>query len=161
MKPTINLIACSLVFLTLLSTACSPKPEPDQSLIAQPEIELKKVPGPKAELSLGENLEPTSLAWETTKIDFGAVEQNVELVHKFIVKNTGQQPLKLINVKPSCNCTASDFSREEIAPGQSGFVEAKYSPDKSGAFNKTITVTTNTPERNYVLTLNGEGKNKK
>ena len=145
--------------VTLFASSCDPKTEMEGNEISIPnsEVTLTNVPVPTAETTPVSEMSPTSIQWTDLKKDFGKVVQQEALVYKFTFKNTGDQPLKLLNVKPSCQCTASSFTEGEIAPGGTGFVEATFTPKAAGVFTKTLTVTTNTPERNHVLTLAGEG----
>ena len=46
-----------------------------------------------------------------------------EVIHaKFTVKNTGDVPLVLSDVKGSCSCTVADFPTDPIAPGITGII---------------------------------------
>lgn len=97
-------------------------------LFAQ-ETEIKD--GPKIEFS------------EKSK-DFGDIFQGDKVSHIFQFKNTGTEPLVLSNVITSCGCTATEWPREPIAPGQSGEISATFnSSGKMGKQNKVITVVSN------------------
>jgi hypothetical protein len=64
------------------------------------------------------------LKFEKTHHDFGTIKEDdgpVTYVFKF--KNTGTAPLKLNNVQPACGCTASEWTKEDIAPGKEGYVK--------------------------------------
>jgi hypothetical protein len=76
----------------------------------------------------------------------------------FSFTNIGNDTLKVTAVRPSCGCTASDYTKEPILPGGSGKVEATYNAaGRPGQFNKAITVTTNDPDnQSIVLTIKGE-----
>ncbi len=93
--------------------------------------------------------------WEKTEYSFGKIEQNKPVTAIFKFTNTGDAPLVLTTVAPSCGCTAPTYSKEPIMPGQEGTVEAKYNAAAMGAFTKTITVTANTSAP-IVLTISGE-----
>jgi pectate lyase len=60
-------------------------------------------------------------------------------------------------VQGSCGCTATDYSKEPIAPGKKGYVTATYNAANMGAFHKTVTVTANT-DAPVVLVIKGEVK---
>ena len=45
----------------------------------------------------------------------------------------------------------------EWAPGESGTIQVKYTTNRIGKFTKTITLTTNTPDKKpVILTIKGE-----
>jgi hypothetical protein len=40
--------------------------------------------------------------------------------------NTGSTPLVISNVRGSCGCTVTDYTKEPIAPGKTGNVKATF-----------------------------------
>lgn len=96
--------------------------------------------------------------WESTTYDFGQIELNKPAEHVFHFTNNGDVPLIISNAKASCGCTVADYTKTPIAPGEKGFVSARYNAAHVGAFTKTVTVTANTGEEAIVLTLKGEVK---
>lgn len=77
--------------------------------------------------------------------DFGVIKEGEKVSHVYKIKNTGVAPLIIQDAKPSCGCTAPDWTRTPIPPGGEGFVKAEFdSNGKPNAQNKTITVTANT-----------------
>ena len=87
------------------------------------------------------------IKFENTTYDFGKIkEEGGKVTGKFIFTNVGNEPLQLTNVRPGCGCTAANYSKEAIAPGAQGYIEATYNPyNRPGVFNKNIRVTTNEP----------------
>ena len=86
---------------------------------------------------------------------FGNVKAGTPLKYSFKIKNTGNEPLEIKNVSPSCGCTTSAFDKV-IAPGAVGNVTLAIDKTESyrGEITKNATVTTNDPEHpNFVLTL--------
>jgi len=89
-----------------------------------------------------------AIQFENTTIDFGNIkEENGKVTGKFVFTNTGNQDLLLTGVKPGCGCTAADYTKTPVAPGQKGYIDATYNPyNRPGNFNKNIRVTTNEPK---------------
>ena len=87
------------------------------------------------------------------EFDFGEIEKGVPVTHSFEFANTGDAPLIISNVKTSCGCTASNYSKDAIAPGETGFIEATYNAAKEGTFNKSLNVISNGGE--LALTIRG------
>lgn len=90
------------------------------------------------------NMAKTTIEFSETEYNFGMINAGTKVKHTFKVKNTGNAPLKLTNVKPTCGCTASDYTKEEIAPGKEGIIAVEFnSSGKTGMQRKGITVTGN------------------
>ncbi len=96
------------------------------------------------------------LTWEKTNMDFGKIPQNVPVKMTFNFTNTGTAPLIIMTVTPSCGCTATDFTKSSIEPGQKGFVTLTYNASAVGVFSKTATVNANTIPGAIILEFNGE-----
>ena len=100
-----------------------------------------------------------TITFEEPTHDFGTIkEEDGPAEFDFKFKNSGSEPLKILNVRASCGCTTPDWTREEVAPGAEGFIRASYNPrNRPGPFHKTLTVTTNAPQNNtLVLRINGQ-----
>lgn len=79
--------------------------------------------------------------------DFGTIEEGVIAEHEFKFTNKGNAPLILTNVQASCGCTTPSWTKEPIEPGKTGVVKASYNSNgRPGAFNKSITITSNAEE---------------
>lgn len=100
-----------------------------------------------------------SIRFEKTTHNYGTIKEEAGKVKcEFKFTNVGDQNLKIKNVRPSCGCTASDWTKTEVKPGESGFVSAIYhTKGRPGPFNKAITVTTNDPKQpNTILFIKGK-----
>ncbi|MEL6670924.1 MAG: DUF1573 domain-containing protein [Bacteroidota bacterium] len=106
------------------------------------------------------NLEPEGAApkaaWAEETHNFGEIPQGVPAKIKFVFTNDGDQALKISRVKASCGCTATDYSKEAVAPGEQGYVMAEYNAYGVGVFHKTITVYTNEENAVKILRIKGE-----
>lgn len=106
----------------------------------------------------GASSEVTTVEWEGIVHEFGEIVQGTPVTHTFKVVNTGTEPLNITNVKASCGCTATDYTKESIPPGGEGFVQARYNAAAAGVFNKSVTVTYNTAKQRELLRLKGNVK---
>lgn len=107
-------------------------------------------------LEEAQSLPVTTVAWDEPTFNFGTKKTGEVIKHRYSFTNTGEHPLKLTRVKASCGCTTPNYSKEEIAPGEEGFIDVSFnSKGKTGPQTKTITVTGNFQPVNYVLRLRG------
>ena len=98
-----------------------------------------------------------AISFEKDEYDFGKIEKGEIRKYQFKFKNTGTAPLVISNVRPSCGCTTPSWSKEPVAPGGTGYIEAAYNSNSGhGTFTKSITVTTNIPDQSKVLYIKGE-----
>lgn len=104
------------------------------------------------------NMPLTTVEFMEESHNFGEVPEGDKVAHVFKFKNTGSNPLRVNNVKPSCGCTTPDWSKEDIAPGAEGFVNVEFdSKGKRGVQKKSVTVTfENTDPKNKILSFNCE-----
>ncbi|MBS1564791.1 MAG: DUF1573 domain-containing protein [Bacteroidetes bacterium] len=87
----------------------------------------------------------TSIEWLDKTKDYGKIEQGQKLEVAFRFKNTGDKPLIIESVHPSCGCTVADPPKEPIAPGAEGEIKGSFdSNGKEGEQHKTLVVTANT-----------------
>ena len=78
--------------------------------------------------------------------DFEVVAKGEVLVHDFEIRNDGDEPLLIENVRPACGCTVADFDKQ-IAPGQTGRIHAEMeTTDFYGPISKSIAVYTSDVE---------------
>lgn len=81
------------------------------------------------------------------KFDAGEVIKGEIINAKFTIKNTGNYPLIISTVSPSCACTVPSYPEDPIQPGDSGEIVAQVNTDKaSGTINKTIMIVANTEQ---------------
>jgi len=84
------------------------------------------------------------LAFYEDSFDFGDINQGDKVDHIFEFENVGDQPLIFSNVLTTCGCTAPDWPRQPILPGEIGQLTITFnSAGKSGMQNKVITVLSN------------------
>jgi hypothetical protein len=104
------------------------------------------------------NLPLTTVEFMEDNHNFGEIPEGDKVSKTFKFKNTGANPVKVENVKPSCGCTTPDWSREAVAPGAEGFVTVEFdSKGKNGVQKKSVTVTfENTDPKNKMLQFQGE-----
>lgn len=96
-----------------------------------------------------------TITWKTEQIDLGEIPQNKPKAVEFEFKNTSKTAVVITNVKASCGCTATDYTKTPIQPGEIGKVTATYNAANKGAFSKTVTVTTNAEDAPKTLSFKG------
>jgi hypothetical protein len=109
--------------------------------LAQPEIDLPL----------------TEVKWVGTSHSFGQHEEGEILEYTYLFTNSGTNPLKIYQVMPACGCTTPEYTKEEVMPGDKGFVKVIFnSQGRLGYQNKMVTVLMNTDPKNTVLTFTAD-----
>lgn len=113
------------------------------------------VNNPKSAEKLGKSY--AEISFETTEHDFGRLLQGEMVSYSFKFKNTGNAPLVISAVNKSCGCTASEYTKQPIAPGDGGQIKITYeSTGHEGIQSKTVTVVTNTNPAATALRIKAE-----
>ncbi len=89
----------------------------------------------------------TTVEWSDASRNFGKIEEGQKLAVSFRFRNTGDKPLVISSVSPSCGCTVADFPRKPIAPGKEGEITGEFdSKGRVGLQHKDLTVHANTAQ---------------
>jgi tetratricopeptide (TPR) repeat protein len=89
--------------------------------------------------------------------DFGKIKQGEKVKHTFVIENTGNIPLEIVDVDRGCECNQVNFSKEPIPPGEKGFVEVTFdATGLSGKQVKSITVIGNSFPKTKRLVITSE-----
>lgn len=97
----------------------------------------------------------SSIAWKSETIELGQIPQNKPKEVSFEFKNTGNTTVVIKEVKASCGCTATNYTKTPVKPGETATVIATYNAATKGAFSKTVTVTTSAEDAPKVLSFKG------
>lgn len=108
-----------------------------------------------AQATYGQLAEP--LSFREKIHDFGDIrEADGPAVFEFVVTNRTTRPVKILSVLASCGCTTPGWSKDAIAPGNTGFVKASFDPKgRPGYFNKSLSVTTDWDGNAITLQIKG------
>lgn len=115
-----------------------------------------QAPAKKAETKTATAAQASGITWTKDVHDFGSIEKGKPVSYDFTFKNTTKQTVLITNVKASCGCTATNYTKTPIKPGETASVTATYNAAAPGNFTKTVTVTTNDSEVNKILTIKGK-----
>ena len=95
-----------------------------------------------------QNIPQTKIKFKVDSYDFGKVMEGEQVDYDYEFVNSGDEPLILSKVTASCGCTTPSWPRENIEPGKSGKIHAKFDTKGRGRVggsrqDKTITVVGN------------------
>lgn len=116
----------------------------------------KAVPATVAQTAPAKPAKPSLVTWTKDVHDFGDLKKGVPASYDFTFKNTTKETILITNVKASCGCTATNYTKTPIKPGETASITATYNAAAVGPFSKAVTVTTNDTETPKVLTIKGK-----
>lgn len=100
---------------------------------------------------------PQAVVVDGTDFDFGVGQRQGAMNHTFIIRNDGDEPLKLEKGSTTCKCTLSDLKTGDVPPGGTAEVRLDWKLVTLGEqFRQTAEIHTNDPRRPTVsLTVHG------
>lgn len=99
------------------------------------------------------------IKFDKNEFDFGKILQGEVVSYTFHFTNTGNAPLLITSVDKSCGCTASDYPREPIQPGESGAIKITYdSKGHHGFQSKVLIIKANTMPAQTPIRIKAEVK---
>lgn len=99
-----------------------------------------------------------ALEWKNLEADLHPKLTDTTAIAHFKYKNTGDKPVKITSVQPSCGCTTAKLAKDVVAPGESGEILATFHiGERVGPQTKTIHVATDDqPNEATTLTLKAD-----
>ncbi len=89
-------------------------------------------------------------------VDCGQVLFRKPVVAEFQLKNEGSKALLINTVRKSCGCTAVEYPKGSIPPGENFVIKATYDAKQMGTFVKQIGLYANGAKEPYMLTMRGK-----
>lgn len=89
-----------------------------------------------------------------TNFNYGYVVQDASIAHTYWLKNTGNDTLRITDVRPGCGCTKSALRQHDLAAGDSTDVELIFATGRYvSTVQKSATVVANSPGMTPALTF--------
>jgi hypothetical protein len=102
-------------------------------------VRVGRGPEPRAELA-------------PAQIDLGSVQVGQPIRRTFMLRNSGDARLLVVEIKPSCQCTILGLATRALSPGVSVPLEVEFKANDAGAKRQHVLVKTNDPV-NPILAL--------
>jgi hypothetical protein len=93
----------------------------------------------------GDTSHYTRAEWLDSVVNFGTIKMGETIEVRFRVRNIGNKPLLLSDVRAVCGCTIANYTESAIPPGAEGVVVGVFDSKKAhvGTVRKSILATTN------------------
>lgn len=100
----------------------------------------------------------TDVKSNSTVLDLGSFNWQLEQVGNFTLNNVGQELLVIDDVATSCGCTTVDYIKKPVKVGDSIVLKVKYKAEHPEHFNKTITIYCNAENAPLKLRITGNAE---
>lgn len=95
--------------------------------------------------------------WLTDKFFMlGEMKQNQPVTVEYKFRNLSEEPLVIIQVKSSCSCSVSEYTKTPIEKNGLGIIKATYDAKAEGEFFKTFMLLTSRSTTPNVLVISGQ-----
>ena len=111
------------------------------------DLYLKQITGKD---SPNKNIPKTAAETTKTEIDFGTFDKSEVKETTIEIKNTGDNPLVIVDVSTTCGCTAATYDKRPAKPGESLRVGIKMTPKDTGFFDEVVTIKYNSLNNQHV-----------
>mgnify|MGYP001016217990 CR=1 FL=1 len=94
---------------------------------------------------------------DSTEYDFGRMDLDLKGEHEFVLRNTGNAPLRMESGPTTCSCTVSSLGQNELPPGGVTRVRLEWkSNGQAGPYHQTAVIITNDAQKPRIeLTIKG------
>lgn len=98
-----------------------------------------------------------SVQWLSTVHNFGAIHEDMgNVTAEFRFVNTGDEDISIVAARATCGCTAPQYSKKSVAPGDTSEVTVSFNPTlRPGRFSKKVYVDFSYPDSRMSLEIKG------
>jgi len=147
----------TLLLVSLALVSCNSLSEKETKTVNNEILSLNdSINSPLTANSKAEEVQMPLIEMLETSFNFGELQQGESVTHDFVLKNTGEAALIIVDAKGSCGCTVPEWPRGPIIQGEEVTIKVTFnSSGKKGKQNKTVTLVTNAIPNTKVLTIIG------
>lgn len=98
---------------------------------------------------------PQFITVSETLHDYGTIEKGSDPYCQFKLTNNSNDSLTIKEAHGSCGCTVPEYPKEAITPGHSVVMKVRYDTNRTGPFEKNVTVSFAGKDDQLVLKIKG------
>lgn len=88
-------------------------------------------------------IQAQEISFDSAELDYGEIVKGANGDGVFTFTNSGEKPLIIKSVRPSCGCTVAEYPKEPVMPGSAAQIKVGYNTNIVGPFSRTIEVYSN------------------
>lgn len=118
------------------------------------DVDTSVINNPNSASGVDKDAKMPIIKFDKEQHDFGRLSKGEVVSYSFKFTNTGNADLIVKECNATCGCTVADFPKNNIKPGESGFITVTFnSANKHGQQIQTVTVGTNAQPARYILKI--------
>lgn len=95
-----------------------------------------------------------AIEWEQTEQRVAVHPVQVRAVYHFSFRNTGNEPVDILQIRPLCGCLGARPDKRSYAPGERGELEVTFDlTDRLGSQSKSVAVVTSASKHEQLLSV--------
>lgn len=130
MKYSHNLVVIPAMVLAMLSITACQDTDPEEAVPAQEQTQSEALRDKLAELkppnARRRTSRPLPIVVEPAVLNIGYVSLGATATGEVMIRNTGDEPIRILTSTPSCQCTSVDLRNVVIPPGESVPLTAEF-----------------------------------
>ena len=124
------------------------------------DVDTSVINNPNSASGVDKDAKIPIIKFDKMQHDFGRLSKGEMVSYSFRFTNTGKANLLVKECTATCGCTVADFPKNEIKPGEQGFITVSFnSANKHGQQIQTVTVGTNAQPSRYILKITAQVEN--
>ena len=124
------------------------------------DVDTSVINNPNSASGVDKDAKIPIIKFDKMQHDFGRLSKGEMVSYSFRFTNTGKANLLVKECTATCGCTVADFPKNEIKPGEQGFITVSFnSANKHGQQIQTVTVGTNAQPSRYILKITAQVDN--
>ncbi len=97
----------------------------------------------------------SNIKWNSTKHDFGHLQQGEAMTHEFQFTNTSTEPVVIYNVHTNGTCIIPLWANKTILPNESATIKITFCAQHTGTFQNIIKVQIRNTKQAEILYIEG------
>lgn len=93
------------------------------------------------------------ISYEKKIINIGNLQFKEVHSGKILIRNIGDEVMKILKVEADCACTVTEIEKQEISPNDSTYIHFNIKPARDGLIQQSIFIDNNSINESRVLLL--------
>lgn len=122
------------------------------------EMYLSEISNNTYQAATAQSSRHTQIEADKLEFDLGTIPKGDAKTVSVSIKNVGESPFMIFDMRASCGCTHISYEKKPVAPDSTTEVSITYNADNRGTFHRTVSIYGNMEHSPLVIRLKGSIK---